>query len=1027
MRPETAALRLLSVTRAKAKMYEYDVPLAEHIALPQRPEQLFSLAVGLLGDAAAATAAGETAVVREETPAETLAFAATYFEAYIETRLNETVEVDFSILAAAAYYLADNPGSAMVVIRGATVPPAELGSGLALLTYRLLLSDYTAIGEAVYGDLPDRILSGILAYFEGTGAAENATDPMLRIRNEAYCTGDGRELLYADISTALVKKKIANATRTILPTASGLTIEAWLPALQRSSFPRELWPAQQRICAAGVLEGTSAVIQMPTSAGKTRATELILRSGFLSGRASLAVIVCPFRSLCHDIRGDMARAFSGENVVLNEATDSFQEDLSVEALWQQKTVLILTPEKLLYLLRRTPDLAQHIGLVIYDEGHQFDSGARGVTYELLLTSLKLLLAEETQIVLISAVIANAGSIAGWLIDDEESIVDGTGLMPTARRVAFASWQTQLGRLEYVNPLDPDDTEFFVPRVIERVELRNLGRETARRFFPKAEDGSSVGLYLGLKLVSNGSVAIFCGRKDTAVGICSAAVDLFQRSRDFTKPADEVNEDEVAKLTSLFAAHIGDGASTTKAAQLGIFPHHASVPNGLRLSVEFSMKAGLINFVVCTSTLAQGVNLPIRYLVVTGVYQGGERMLVRDFHNLIGRAGRAGMHTEGSIIFADTKVFDKKRQVRERWRWRTAKELLDFANSEPSSSSISAIFEPFEFGQPMRTITIDVDLLQTLVFDDETAVESIVTEIVDANPGVDARRLRRFVQDRVTIIHGIASFLLAHLDFAAEGLADRAINLAKNTLAYYLASEPRRAQIATIFRTVAERILEGAGTDQLRATLRRSPLAPTTVNKLKSWLEASRQALSQSLSDGSFLATMSAVMLEYNRNSTISSLSDQSVIPTVIESWVTGASFSAIFQVLAERDIWIGGNKRYATVEDAVALCENGLGYEGAMILATIADLAEEDEGELPAALALLQRQVKSGLTSVAALSFFEAGFADRIVAQALANAFPNVFDRQSARTAARGAVALAREVIAPYPAYFSSVLDELLT
>jgi hypothetical protein len=214
------------------------------------------------------------------------------------------------------------------------------------------------------------------------------------------------------------------------------------------------------------------------------------------------------------------------------------------------------------------------------------------------------------------------------------------------------------------------------------------------------------------------------------------VDLFQRSDDFTKPVNGANATEVAKLTALFAAHIGEGAPTTKAAQLGIFPHHASVPNGLRLSVEFSMKANLIGFVVCTSTLAQGVNLPIRYLIVTGVYQGGDRILVRDFHNLIGRAGRAGMHTEGSIIFADTKVFDKKRQVRQRWRWRTAKVLLNFANSEPSSSSISAIFQPFEFGQPTRTITIDVNLLHTLVFDDETTVESNVTEIVAGNPGVD---------------------------------------------------------------------------------------------------------------------------------------------------------------------------------------------------------------------------------------------------------------------------------------------------
>jgi hypothetical protein len=109
-------------------------------------------------------------------------------------------------------------------------------------------------------------------------------------------------------------------------------------------------------------------------------------------------------------------------------------------------------------------------------------------------------------------------------------------MPTARRVVFASWLTPLGRLEYVSPLDPDDTEFFVPRLIERVELRNLGRERSRRFFPLAEDGSSIGLYLGLKLVSNGSVSIFCGRKDTDVNTCAAAVDLFRGSRLLLKAA-----------------------------------------------------------------------------------------------------------------------------------------------------------------------------------------------------------------------------------------------------------------------------------------------------------------------------------------------------------------------------------------------------------------------------------------------------------------------------------------------------------
>ena len=53
MRPEARAKYLLSTTRAKAKMFEYRVPESEHIALPQPPHLLFSLAVGLLGDAAA--------------------------------------------------------------------------------------------------------------------------------------------------------------------------------------------------------------------------------------------------------------------------------------------------------------------------------------------------------------------------------------------------------------------------------------------------------------------------------------------------------------------------------------------------------------------------------------------------------------------------------------------------------------------------------------------------------------------------------------------------------------------------------------------------------------------------------------------------------------------------------------------------------------------------------------------------------------------------------------------------------------
>ncbi|MCK7577805.1 MAG: hypothetical protein MZV65_19770 [Chromatiales bacterium] len=64
--------------------------------------------------------------------------------------------------------------------------------------------------------------------------------------------------------------------------------------------------------------------------------------------------------------------------------------------------------------------------------------------------------------------------------------------------------------------------------------------------------------------------------------------------------------------------------------------------------------------------------------MTSVYQGMERIKVRDFHNLIGRAGRAGMHTEGSVLFADPMIYDKRKARNDEWRWDQVKELAGAA-------------------------------------------------------------------------------------------------------------------------------------------------------------------------------------------------------------------------------------------------------------------------------------------------------------------------------------------------------------
>ena len=131
---------------------------------------------------------------------------------------------------------------------------------------------------------------------------------------------------------AVLRKKIQNSSWKALPSYSGLALDKWLPALQKDSFIKELWPAQHLLGKADVLKGKSAIVQMPTSAGKTKATELILRSGFLADRVALAIIIAPFRALCHEIKNSLVEAFHNEPTKVDELSDAMQTDFEIAEL-----------------------------------------------------------------------------------------------------------------------------------------------------------------------------------------------------------------------------------------------------------------------------------------------------------------------------------------------------------------------------------------------------------------------------------------------------------------------------------------------------------------------------------------------------------------------------------------------------------------------------------------------------------------------------------------------------------------------
>jgi len=1036
MRPERESRLILAAVQARAKMLEFRAAEEDLVPFRRAPETLFPLAVGILHDAAGAIAdrfidRAEGAVVPsaweedDGSIGQMVRFSASFFDAFLESQLNFELTTEFSLLCAASYYLADSVGSAVVVARRSEALPLELGHGLARVAWHILRSDAGPIdGASQHTEFGNRLLNALTRHFSLEADAEEEIRAMCaELRASVYDNGSAREVVYADIVTAVCARKLENAARTILPPLSGLPLASWAEALRKPRFPKELWPAQRRIAEADLLRGKSGVVQMPTSAGKTRATELIIRSMFLFGRSNLAVIVAPFRSLCNDIRSDLVGAFAGEDVALNEVSESFLLDVDIAGVLAQRSVLIVTPEKMLYMLRRAPELAELIGLVIYDEGHQFEGFARGPTYELLLSSLRMTLAPEAQVVLISAVIGNAPAIADWLIGDANAVISGEGLLPTTKSVAFASWQFERGILQYVSPNDPEQQEFFVPRIVTQTNLALKPRERASRIFPKrggTGESADVGLYLGLHLVERGSVALFCGTKESVISLCRRAAEIFDRAVELPRPLDVSDAAEIARLTHLTRLNLGADQDVAQASALGILAHHGNTSQGLRLSVEHAMKEGHAKFVICTSTLTQGVNFPIRYLIVSATQQGKEKIKVRDFHNLMGRAGRAGMHTEGSVIFSAPSIYDQRGNSDERWRWVATKNLLDPTRAEPSRSSILDLFDEYE-QPPGRKLTLQIGWLDLALATHED-IDAAVASTKQRFGWVDVDMFKTFVVDRARAIQSIAAYLAAYVDFTSDQAGERIDELTRNTLAWHLADDATRDNLLEVFRMTA-RAIEEAGDDALRALIRKSPLPPADVFALRDWTNVNTQALVDAAERGGLVDAVYEEVRQYVTSKALSKLTDQSQILPTLKAWLAGKSFDAIGQMLRAANVRT--SNRYITANHVVAICEGGFGFEIAMVVASMADLIEPLDEDLYEKLVLLQRQIKNGLSNAAALAFCESGFKDRVVAQALADAFGGVTDRTGVRRVCRTQQNELNAVLDAFPAYFRSVAEEL--
>lgn len=1022
-------------------MYEFGVPEELHLRISEGLDldRQFPLAIGTVGDFAAEIVNSHLDTGKTATPLDEVQFAVQVLLAVADAKMASTAAPLVRLIAASTLFIANSPGRAAALCKQIKFDDSQDHPLENCLLKALGKPWQRHIVDEKAPPLASAVLSALHSHYAGLTSTATLRPLIQSLRRWTYDSGSPRELLLGDLLSAVAVQRIRHSARTCLPTYTDRGADVWRAYLARENAIRDFWPAQRMLGEVGVFRGASAVVQMPTSTGKTRATEMVIRAAFVSERTSIAVVVAPYRALCYEIARDLKLKFESDGYQVNQLSDAIQQDYLVDfddfmrlGIVTAPHVIVVTPEKLLYVLRHEESFMENVGLVVYDEGHQFDSPTRGVTYELLLTSIKALLPSSSQTVLISAVVNNAAQLAGWLLADQSKVVSDSNSQ-TARHIAFTTFQEQAaGQLRFESAIRGEQ-EFFVPNLVQHHRLS--GDETPTHF-PTADSGS-IALYLGLNLVRQGGVAIYVRAPDSASKIVRDAVEIiFPRASSLPTPRSWADEREVNALTRLYEENFGDASFLTKAARLGLYAHTGDTPEGIRLAIEHAMRESLIGFVVCTSTLSQGVNLPIKYLLVTQLQTGERPIQTRDFQNLIGRAGRAGMYGEGTVIFTNPRLYDER--ATKPGAWRSAKALLDPRKAAPTSSALLNLVRPLKdrFGTQELTDLSVVEVLDGLVDQPEhlfTRIDELLLDIEDHR--FSAEDLRRQLGERLGCIKAVECFLMAQL--AAMEASEALIGvsrLAISTFAFHLSTPKQQEDLHYAFLKIWGRIARKNLSPETKARYGRGILGLVDAIAIDLFVQDKLFELQLAETSQDLMDVVWEFIVQSEAGKKLRRLEPATSTRTLANEWIEGKPFKVIMDTLVGSGTQIrwGQGTRELTFDQVVDLCQDQIGYRTSLVLASIASAFEaitvssESQAQTLGLFNRLLKMLKYGLGRWEEISVYEAGFSERIIAKKLCATIPKgILGVDAAKRALLQSRSQVTSILEDYPSYYLSVLDSL--
>ncbi|HJX04373.1 MAG TPA: DEAD/DEAH box helicase [Thermoplasmata archaeon] len=368
-----------------------------------------------------------------------------------------------------------------------------------------------------------------------------------------------------------------------------------------------LYPPQEQAIGP-TLARKNVVLAIPTASGKSLVAYLAILQAVLRGGKALYIV--PLKALASEKFDDLAK-FQDLGIRVGESTGDYDE---VDPKLHHYDIVVATSEKADSLLRHRSKWLDQLSVVVADEVHLINDPDRGPTLEVTLVKFRTF-NPTAQIIALSATIRNASELAEWL--GAELIESDWRPVPLKEGV-YA------------------DGKIFFTDNSKRILL---------------DDEEPVQSLVKSALGSGGQCLVFVNTR-------KASESLAGELGKVVKTVEGYNSAELGKVAKRLIGEQDEpttmGSKLGKSLKNGCAFHHAGLTGSQRKLVESNFKKGLIRCIVATPTLAAGINLPARTVLVRDVKRfdsniGYTTIPVLEVKQMCGRAGRPRFDTYGEAI------------------------------------------------------------------------------------------------------------------------------------------------------------------------------------------------------------------------------------------------------------------------------------------------------------------------------------------------------------------------------------------